>query len=349
MSVFEGLQRLFSQIPAKDKNPEKKLTLQEKNNDTDTSFVSEKPAAPVCQKPVKKNRQGIPLIETPVEDLFKDMQHPESSPPTSGRLIQKRPLSGAEKKVFKKQKSGKNNPSRLNSKGLPILDQETDLLIQMEAARPYLSSKGEKLPSHIKKKVTMAAGKKTKPLLKDKNGIPLLKNHTDFTEVFTENIKETARTETKKSSPTPDVALWKDDAYDDFSKSLRSTLGNKTGNILLKEKKAGFPASAPITLKERLRRYPPPQENLDLHGFSGIQARLKTEIFLQQAKEKGTFTVRIIPGRGLHSDGPAVLPDIVDQKIREMEEEGLVLYWKWENEKKVPGGSVLVYIKHFDP
>ncbi|TWI77363.1 Smr domain-containing protein [Desulfobotulus alkaliphilus] len=347
MSVFEGLQKLFRQLPAREKKTVEPNPLPEKKTVADAPPASENAAPPARKAALKKNRHGIPLIEKPVEELFKDV--PQQTPPaTIDPAIGKKTLPLTSNKASAKKKPEKKKHTPMNRKGLPILDQDADLMMQMEAPRPHLSHQPQKLASHLRKKAGLPAGKKPRPLLKDKNGIPLLKNHTDFTEVFSENIKDAAKPETQKRSQ-PKVPLWKDQDSGDFSKSLRESLGNKAGAVLLKEKKAGFPPSAPITLKERLRRYPPPQENLDLHGFSGIQARLKTEIFLQQAKEKGTFTVRIIPGRGLHSEGPAVLPDIVDQKIREMEEAGLVLSWKWENEKREPGGSVLVYLKHFDP
>ncbi|MCF6290528.1 MAG: Smr/MutS family protein [Desulfobacterales bacterium] len=90
-----------------------------------------------------------------------------------------------------------------------------------------------------------------------------------------------------------------------------------------------------------LEHYPPPQENLDLHGFTGDQAEMRVESFIIAARRRCLRTLRIITGKGRHSPGrTAVLPGIVAAKVRELKERGLVAGMR--PEKK--GGALLVYL-----
>jgi DNA-nicking Smr family endonuclease len=96
---------------------------------------------------------------------------------------------------------------------------------------------------------------------------------------------------------------------------------------------------------DHLREYPPPQEELDLHRRTGPEAQRGIESFIQTARGRGLLTLRIITGRGLHSNGPAVLPGVAESKLLELKERGLVLAYRWEKEKKDRSGAIIVYLR----
>jgi DNA-nicking Smr family endonuclease len=53
------------------------------------------------------------------------------------------------------------------------------------------------------------------------------------------------------------------------------------------------------------------EATLDLHGMNSWEAEEAIEDFLDQASASGYKKVQIIPGKGLHSAGGAVLPEVV--------------------------------------
>jgi DNA-nicking Smr family endonuclease len=102
-----------------------------------------------------------------------------------------------------------------------------------------------------------------------------------------------------------------------------------------------------MPLKRRLKRYPPPEAYLDLHGFTAIGARIKARTFISSAHVQGFFTLRIIVGKGLHSEDGPVLPHVVEDLLKEMKNDNLVLSYKWEGGKRSKFGALLVYLKRF--
>lgn len=229
----------------------------------------------------------------------------------------------AEEKPVRKPLAGKQTKSRT---GIPIIKKNADLEQMMRGSRTSSPEAREKLSAHQKRKKTLSP-KRPSASRKNRHGIPILRDGVDFDLVF--HSKE------EKSG-----------AEENFAALLEKSLGSRELDALLHEKKQK-PPSPPLPLKERIARYPAPEETLDLHGFSGIQASLKTEVFLEGAKAKGLFTVRIITGKGLHSDGPAILPGIVEQKILELKKKEVILAHKWENKSGKPHGSVQVFLQHF--
>ncbi len=95
----------------------------------------------------------------------------------------------------------------------------------------------------------------------------------------------------------------------------------------------------------REKRLPSPEEQLDLHGFTASEAEIRAESFLVTARGKGLEAVRIITGKGLHSEGKAVLPDVVEQVVRAMKTSGPVEDYVWEKGEKSKSGAVIVYLK----
>ncbi len=73
----------------------------------------------------------------------------------------------------------------------------------------------------------------------------------------------------------------------------------------------------PRTLKRRIKSGQfKAAPTLDLHGLRREAAREAVESFLRRAAEQGHATVRIIPGRGLHSRDGAVLQEALMQWLR---------------------------------
>ncbi|MEN8136485.1 MAG: Smr/MutS family protein [Thermodesulfobacteriota bacterium] len=126
-----------------------------------------------------------------------------------------------------------------------------------------------------------------------------------------------------------------------FVEELENNLARQDMSSILKEK-AG--PDAPLSDREKLKSYPHPQEELDLHGNTGPEAERKTASFIRDAATLQFRTVRIITGKGLHSDGPAVLPDVVETRLKELQAENRVFTFVWEKGEKHKSGSVIVYL-----
>jgi DNA-nicking Smr family endonuclease len=54
--------------------------------------------------------------------------------------------------------------------------------------------------------------------------------------------------------------------------------------------------------------------------------------------------LRIITGKGLHSPGAPVLPDVVEQKLHELKEKKLIKSFEWEKKRKSASGALLVFL-----
>jgi len=54
--------------------------------------------------------------------------------------------------------------------------------------------------------------------------------------------------------------------------------------------------------------------------------------------------VRIIVGKGLHSQAGAVLPDAVEKKIVELKRAGRIATFSWEKKSKRASGSIIVFL-----
>ena len=133
---------------------------------------------------------------------------------------------------------------------------------------------------------------------------------------------------------------FKDDS-DNIVQLLEESIKKGKGKPLKKSK--------PMSLKRRLKRYPPVEIQLDLHGYTAVAAEIKTRFFIQNCKQQGFFTLRIIVGKGLHSDLGPVLPDVVEDVVRKMKKQNVVIFYEWDKKKKSKSGSILVYLKQFDP
>jgi DNA-nicking Smr family endonuclease len=165
-----------------------------------------------------------------------------------------------------------------------------------------------------------------------KNGIRILTRQDSLSELFT------GEPSGKKTRKTPD----KED--DDWIGDLENSLSGENFQILLQEKKnAGLISRVP-TVTERIRHYPLPQDEIDLHGYTAREAEEKTDMFIQNARHRGIRTLRIIVGKGLHSEGKAVLRDVVEDRLAYLKKKEAVLSFRWEKHNKLKSGSMIVYL-----
>lgn len=92
------------------------------------------------------------------------------------------------------------------------------------------------------------------------------------------------------------------------------------------------------------RKIGAPQKELDLHGYTGQGAEDRVGSFIQGARHERLQVLRIITGKGLHSEGPPVLPDVVEQKMYELKEKKLIRSFFWEKKQKSFSGALIVLL-----
>lgn len=83
-------------------------------------------------------------------------------------------------------------------------------------------------------------------------------------------------------------------------------------------------------------------EQLDLHGFTSAQAELAVIAFLNSVGSRGVKTVRIITGKGLHSQAGPILPGVVEDLLRVMLAQKEIKGFYWEKRIKEQSGAVIV-------
>ena len=216
--------------------------------------------------------------------------------------------------------------------------------------------------------------RKNKQKLKRKNGLPKLASDNDFLDAFLmdgeEAVKEKLEDLKKPVEPRSnlnkhglpfldDYETWMNKNTDSQTLSADKTAEQASAasesemafstllDASLKQNRPPRHAPKPMPLKRRLKRYPPPEADLDLHGFTAIGAQIKTRTFISSAHVQGFFTLRIIVGKGLHSEDGPVLPHVVEDLLKEMKKDNIVLSYKWEGGKRSKFGALLVYLKRF--
>jgi len=168
--------------------------------------------------------------------------------------------------------------------------------------------------------------KKTKPspaVKTDRKGFRVLTDEHDLYQVFGE----------KKNSQ-----------QEDFGRIFEESQQDQQQQVLLQEKKKIASEAAPLTVQERIKTYPAPQMELDLHGSTAPEAIKRTVSFIENARREKIRTVRIIVGKGLHSQGKAILPDVIEQQITRLKRKNWLLGFEWEKKDKRKSGSLVVYL-----
>ncbi|MCP4020664.1 MAG: Smr/MutS family protein [Desulfobacteraceae bacterium] len=212
------------------------------------------------------------------------------------------------------KKKSKPKKSQIKTKNkIPVLDPGQDLFDAFETNANILE----------KQKKTEQIFMDKKRFKKNKHGLPIIEQRTTHEDRITK------------------------DPETEFTQLLDYSFKKKDSSVLQNKKKIYVKPTA-FPLRKRLKRYPPPQIELDLHGFTAEGAKARVSTFIQNGKRSGFFTARIIVGKGLHSEFGAVLPDIVEDQLRLLKKEDLVLFFEWDKKKKSQSGALIVYIKQFD-
>ena len=185
----------------------------------------------------------------------------------------------------------------------------------------------------------------------DKNDLPVLDSGHDFLKAFEKKDKKEIKADKKKIQVNKHGVQVLDALPDDWN-FTKNRIKENFAELLEESFKNGEvkPAKkiSPMPVKKRLKRYPPVEVELDLHGYNAISAQVKARSFIHSCKQQGFFTLRIIVGKGLHSDIGPVLPDIVEDVVREMKKQDLVLWFEWDKKKKIKSGALIVYLKQFE-
>ncbi len=216
---------------------------------------------------------------------------------------------------------------KTNKNGIPVFDRGEDLFFLFKELPDQAPEEGEKRQSVVSGGRPEPAGKK-RANRNNKHGLPVLDGSGSLAGLFAER----GRAEEAEA--------------EDFPAMLSASLKGKGEGLLLREKREkGRPE--PMPLHKRLKRYPPPESQLDLHGDTAVRAVVRSELYVRNSWQAGDFTVRIVVGKGLHSEFGAVLPDVVEDLLVKLKKEGVVLSFEWDRKLKSRSGSVIVYLKQF--
>jgi len=203
---------------------------------------------------------------------------------------------------------------RRNRQGIPVLDPSSSLVHLLTAGRPLGEEAAAEAPP---------ATREADPL-RDRHGLPRLDAEADLGRLL-------------------DPAA--DGDEQEFARMLAADLRGATPEAL-RRRKSDSPAPKPsLPLAKRLARYPHPQRQLDLHGCTAAVADRRAADFLQDARRRGLWTVRIIVGRGRHSESGPVLPDVVEDRLVALRRTGGILAYRWDRRDKRRSGAVIVYLE----
>lgn len=276
------------------------------------------PSASVSERPL--SRRGIPILK-PDEDLaahFRDTaidglqgKQPASSEVRSGKpsapSLPRAPEAGV----------------RRNRVGIRRLADDVDLRDHFQDTASETSAPQTRHMQAPPESEHPQRGLAT-DMPTDRHGIPRLDNRVDLRQLFAATVDDAA-------------------SDGDLGEVLPQSLAHDARG-LMKKKTDGFYPARRLSLKEKLRRYPPPQAQLDLHGQTALKARQRAEAFIRTSRTDGLFTLRIIVGKGLHSQDGAVLPDVIEDLTLALKRQDVVLTYSWEKGIKRKSGSLIVYL-----
>lgn len=282
--------------------------------------------------PFQKKEQGVSFEAKPMETSKKisskkpieitDNQWQEFNQKSENKTSEKQPPSNVttkkEKNFTNLKIEKKNIPSNKNK--IPVIDKEKDF--EKIFQDPKYQKKGKSKVKSQPVKPQIKRRNDLKKNFKNKNGIRVIKNTSDLNDFF---LSCEEKTSIKSINHPPD-----------------------NERAFLNAKKGETSKNRPVPLEKRISRYPKPELTLDLHGFSSIQAKLKVENFINSSFKKGFFTLKIITGKGNHSDLGAVLPQVTEDIVKEMINANKVLHYKWENIVIEASGSMIVYLNRFN-
>jgi DNA-nicking Smr family endonuclease len=215
---------------------------------------------------------------------------------------------------------------------MPVFDADTDFgALFTEEAPPPEPGAPEARPPRRKGKPAQRNGPQV-----NRHGIPVFQKDADLTVYFSE---------ADPGFPTrPEPAKSPADDPKEFENLMESALEGLDQTAMMERKRDEPPSPRRPSLRRRLRDYPPPQAELDLHGLTSVQAAERTERFVRESRQRGRRTVLIITGRGLHSDGRPVLPDVVENRIAALRQRNWILTFQWERGSKRRSGALIVFL-----
>lgn len=185
-----------------------------------------------------------------------------------------------------------------------------------------------------------------------------LGSDTDLEQIFLEQDQE----ETKKRLPTVKTKETSDERNKHGMRLLKNT--TKAAEPVPEDNEEDFetlleqsfsensvktpPRPGTMPVHKRLKRYPPVEKEIDLHGQTAMKARMNARSFIVTHRQQGYFTLRIIVGKGRNSEFGPVLPDVVEDLAIELKQQGVILWFEWDKKQKRQSGSLIVYVKQFD-
>lgn len=264
---------------------------------------------------------------------------PEAAIPVIATRPRPKPKRRRKKASEKGGKQGLSASSR-NRHGIPVFKKDADISRLFET-RPEEKIPGGEDLSHDGTTVGPPP-RKIRRRPRNKNGIPVFGETTDFSVYFRDAPTGTMTAEEDgwaQGGPVRPEAQ-----PDEFQGLLEASLAGKTKEALLRAKRDGGSGENPLTPEQAIRRYPPPQEELDLHGKTSQEAVDSTRAFVERSRYRGKRTLLIIVGKGLHSNGRAILPDVVEAELARLRQEGRVLAHRWERGAKRKSGAIIVYL-----
>ncbi len=291
--------------------------------------VAKKPAAGPAQREDRGrplSRQGITILK-PDEDLaahFNDAPAEEAMPHPDAGKVAKTGKGEADRPL----RPSRQNPAPRNRAGIRRLDDDADLqaIFMPDSEAPPAKETNGTTDAPAPKPADRPRGA---DIPTNRHGIPRLDNHTDLQRLFDATHDDAADSE-------------------ELGESLRQSLAHDARG-LMKKKTGGFFPLRRMSLKEKLRRYPDPQAQMDLHGATATRARERAAAFIRTAQTDGLYTLRIIVGKGLHSESGAVLPDVIEDLLLELKREGTVLTYRWEKDVKRKSGALIVFLSPLFP
>ncbi|AQV00421.1 hypothetical protein B2D07_06310 [Desulfococcus multivorans] len=223
-----------------------------------------------------------------------------------------------------------------NRHGIPVFQKDADIsrLFENRPKETVLDAEGRHQAA-----ASMAPRRKVRRPAKNKNGIPVFREDTDFSLYF----RDVPSRSVPVGDPTAARRVSKS-VSEDFQVLLEESLAGKTAEMLLGEKCDRRLNDGDMTPEQTIRQYPPPQEELDLHGKTAREAIESTRRFVETSRYRGKRTLLVIVGKGLHSEGRAVLPDVVEAELARLRQSGRILAHRWERGARRKSGAIIVYL-----
>jgi DNA-nicking Smr family endonuclease len=256
------------------------------------------------------NRVGVPVID-PRADLAALLAGGAETP-NPPVISDPSPAGGG---GLRREQADPAAPRR-NRVGIPILDSVGALDDRLAGRSPTGDDAGPPTPA------IQGPGALRTPRQYDRHGLPRLDPEADLGRLL------------DPGGPAPG---------EDFARLLEDDLRGASATSIRRRKRDRLPP-APLPLAKRLARYPDPQGQLDLHGFTAVRADQRAQEFIRTMRHEGVSTLRIIVGRGRHSEAGAVLPDVVEDRLVAMRQTGEVVAFRWEKRDKRRSGAVIVYL-----